>query len=95
MADLLNPDALHHMLDQLDGWEGTTEGIRKTYAFTDFAEAHAFLNRVAAAAQEADHHPDMTIRWNEVTLELRTHSAGGVTQSDLDLAAKVEGLTTG
>lgn len=90
MADVLNPDALHQGLDQLDGWEGTLEGISKTYRFADFAEAIAFVNRVAEKAEAANHHPDISVSWNKVTLDLVTHSAGGVTQADLDLAERID-----
>lgn len=93
MTDVLNPDALHHHLDRLDGWEGTAEeGIRKTYRFADFTESMRFTNRVADLAEEASHHPDIAISWNEVTLTLVTHSANGVTQSDLDLAERIDQL---
>jgi ribonuclease D len=94
MADLLNPDALHHALDRLEGWSGTGEGIAKSYEFRDFAEALAFVNRVGELAEDMNHHPDIEIRWNKVRLGLVTHSAGGVTQADLDLAARIEGLST-
>jgi 4a-hydroxytetrahydrobiopterin dehydratase len=94
MADLLNPDALQHALDRLDGWEGTTEGIERHYRFPDFAAAMRFVNRVAELAEELNHHPDIDVRWNTVRLGLVSHSAGGVTQADLDLAAKIDGLST-
>lgn len=90
MADVLNPDALHHALAELDGWSGTVDGISKTYTFSDFAEAMRFVNWVADLAEEVNHHPDITVRWNKVTCELVTHSAGGVTQNDVDLAAKID-----
>ncbi|MDP9405982.1 MAG: 4a-hydroxytetrahydrobiopterin dehydratase [Actinomycetota bacterium] len=90
MTDLLNPDALHHGLDQLPGWGGTTEGLTKTYTFADFAEAMRFVNRVADLAERAGHHPDITVRWNTVRLDVVSHSAGGVTQADLDLAAAID-----
>lgn len=91
MSDVLNPDALHHGLDQLDGWSGTVdEGIEKTYQFEDFAEAMRFVNRVAGIAEELQHHPDIAVQWNRVTLRIVTHSAGGVTQNDLDLAARLD-----
>ncbi len=92
MTDLLNADALHHELNRLQGWGGTVERITKTYEFADFAESMDFVNRVAQKAEEANHHPDIHISWNKVTLELVTHSAGGVTQNDIDLARRVEGL---
>ena len=61
--------------------------------FRDFAEALAFVNRVGALAEEANHHPDIDIRWNTVTLRLSTHSAGGViTDRDHELAARIDGL---
>ncbi len=91
MADVLNPDALHHELDRLDDWQGTVEeGISKTYAFDDFTGSVTFVNRVAEIAERANHHPDITIRWNEVTLTYVTHSEGGVTQADVEQAGMVD-----
>jgi 4a-hydroxytetrahydrobiopterin dehydratase len=91
MTEVLNPDALHQTLAKLDGWDGTTDRISKRYVFEDFAESMQFVNRVAELAEEANHHPDIHISWNRVVLELVTHSAGGVTQNDLDLAARIDG----
>ena len=90
MADLLNPDALHHGIDQLPGWQGTTQGLDKTFRFRDFAEAMAFVNRVADIAERLNHHPDITVRWNTVDLHIVSHEAGGVTQECLDLATAIE-----
>lgn len=90
MADLLNPDALHHNLDQFDGWEGSTSGIRKTYTFADEASAQRFLDQVAAIADRLDHHPEVTRSGPQVVLTCVTHSAGGVTQLDFDLAQRIE-----
>lgn len=90
MTDVLNPDALHHGLDTLDGWTGTLEGIEKTYTFADFAEAMRFVRWVADLAEDMNHHPDIHVSWNRVTLSLVTHSAGGVTQRDLDMAARLD-----
>jgi ribonuclease D len=93
MADVLNPDALHHEIDRLDGWEGTTkEGISKRYAFNDFAGSIAFVNRVAEHAEQAGHHPDLAISWDTVTVTYITHSAGGVTQADIEQARAIDGL---
>jgi 4a-hydroxytetrahydrobiopterin dehydratase len=58
----------------------------------DFAGALSFVNAVGSLAEAADHHPDIDIRWNTVTLRLSTHSAGGLTEKDLALAAQIEGL---
>lgn len=91
MTDLLNPDALHHGLDQLDGWEGTgSDGIEKRYTFPDGPAAEGFLERVSALADRLNHHPEVQHDGSTVTLRLITHSAGGVTQKDLDLAAAID-----
>ena len=69
--------------------------MERTFVFRDFTEAFAFMTSVAAVAQELDHHPDMTISWNKVTLRLTTHSAGStVTELDRALAARVDALAT-
>jgi 4a-hydroxytetrahydrobiopterin dehydratase len=94
MADVLNPDALHHELDRLEGWGGTVDGLEKTFVLADFAGSVAFVNRVAAVAEELNHHPDVAISWNKVTLRLVSHSAGGVTQSDVELARRIDPLAT-
>ena len=93
MPDVLNPDALHHELDRLDGWEGTAkEGISKSYVFDDFAGSIAFVNRLAEQAEQAGHHPDLAISWDTVTVTYITHSAGGVTQADIAQAREIDGL---
>lgn len=93
--DLLNPDALHHELDRLPGWSGTTDGIRRTFILDDFAGAMEFVNAVADHAEQAGHHPDIEISWNEVTLTYVTHSEGGVTQADVEQAREVTDLAPG
>ncbi len=75
------------------GWDVEGGVLRKDFRLQDFAGALAFVNRVGALAEEADHHPDIDIRWNTVTLRLSTHSAGGaVTDRDRDLATRIDGL---
>ncbi len=71
-------------------WALQGGALRKTYGFSDFRAAMAFVNRVADAAEAADHHPDIDIRYNKVTLELVTHDAGGLTHRDIALAAQIE-----
>ena len=73
-------------------WSWADKSITRRFEFGDFAEALGFVNRVGQSAEEAGHHPDIDIRWNKVTLTLSTHSAGGLTQKDLDLANTVDGL---
>jgi 4a-hydroxytetrahydrobiopterin dehydratase len=75
------------------GWSLEGEAITRTVSFGDFGEAMGFVTRVGLAAQAADHHPDIDIRWNRVTLRLSTHSAGGLTGLDRDLAAEIDGFS--
>lgn len=73
------------------GWDLENEMLSRTFAFADFSEAMGFVTRVAIAAERADHHPDIDIRWNKVTLALTTHEAGALTTRDTDLAAEISG----
>lgn len=73
-------------------WSWADKEITRTYEFADFNASMGFVTRVALAAERADHHPDIDIRWNKVTLTLSTHSAGGLTEKDLTLADQVDGL---
>jgi 4a-hydroxytetrahydrobiopterin dehydratase len=82
---------IQRALGSLPGWARRGDALTKTYAFQRFAEGIAFVQRVAAAADAMDHHPDIDIRYTKVTCTLSTHSAGGITQLDLDLAGKIEG----
>ncbi len=75
------------------GWGHEGDAVSRTYEFADFNESMGFVTRVALSAEKADHHPDIDIRWNKVTLTLSTHSEGGVTPKDLDLADLCDGLT--
>ncbi len=67
-------------------WSWADTEITRTFEFSDFNESMGFVTRVALEAEKADHHPDIDIRWNKVTLTLSSHSEGGLTQKDLDLA---------
>jgi 4a-hydroxytetrahydrobiopterin dehydratase len=72
-------------------WEREGDAIVREARFDDFAAAMAFANRVAALAEEANHHPDILVHgWNRVRLVLSTHSEGGITRSDVDLAARID-----
>jgi 4a-hydroxytetrahydrobiopterin dehydratase len=77
-------------LAALTGWQRLGDAIRRTWRFADFKQAMAFVNRVAEAAEAADHHPDILIEYSRVTLTLSTHDAGGLTTRDFDLAARLE-----
>lgn len=89
---LLDAAALDRELTATPGWERAGDAIVKTVKLDDFAAAMAFVNRVAEAAEAAGHHPDITIQWNKVTLTLSTHSEGGLTENDFDMARKLNEL---
>ena len=77
----------------MSDWHEEDGALVRELAFSDFAAAMAFVNKVADAAEEADHHPDILIHgWNKVRLSLKTHSAGSITEADHRLAATIDGL---
>ncbi len=76
-------------------WTSTGEAIQRTLQFPDFVASMAFVNRIASAAEEAQHHPDILIRYNKVTLTLSTHDAGGLTKKDFDFARRIDAMLAG
>ena len=90
MADRLSDIAIQRELGNLQGWSRRGDVITKTYQFRTFLTGINFVTAVAKAADAADHHPDIDIRYTKVTCTLSTHSAGGVTQKDLDMAKQIE-----
>jgi 4a-hydroxytetrahydrobiopterin dehydratase len=88
---LLSNEAVAQALQTLD-WERDGDEIVKTVTRKDFAGALDYVNRVGELAEQKNHHPDINISWNKVTLRLSTHSEGGLTKLDLDLARAVDGL---
>jgi 4a-hydroxytetrahydrobiopterin dehydratase len=91
MPDLLGPEELAAALADLPGWEGDPASLRRTVQAPDFASAIRLVDAVAEDAEAMDHHPDMDIRWRKVTFVLSTHSAGGVTANDTELARRIDG----
>ena len=77
----------------LPEWHRDGVVISRRYEFADFAAAMKFVNAVAQLAEQAQHHPDLDIRWNKVTLALTTHEAGGLTAKDFALARQCDGLS--
>lgn len=76
-------------VDAPPGWRVVDGKLHRELTFTDFAEAFAFMTRVAAAAEAADHHPDWSNAWNTVTIDLVSHDAGGITARDVRLAEAI------
>ena len=79
----------------LPGWGGDSEALRCRYTAPDFPAGIALVDAVAVAAEAAGHHPDIDIRWRDVLFVLSTHSAGGVTDKDMQLAGRIDGIARG
>jgi 4a-hydroxytetrahydrobiopterin dehydratase len=77
-------------LGKLPGWTIERGNLHRAFEFGDFSQAFAFMTRVALAAEKMDHHPDWSNSWNKVVIDLCTHSAGGLTRNDFDLAARID-----
>ena len=90
--DVLSREQVDAVLADLEGWTLAEGALTKTVRFADFARAVDFVEQLADVAESMEHHPDIDIRYNKVTLHLVTHSAGGVTERDLALAAALDHL---
>jgi 4a-hydroxytetrahydrobiopterin dehydratase len=92
MPELLSDPDVEQKLDG-SVWKREGDEIVRDWKFNDFAEAIAFVNRVAEAAEEANHHPDILVHgWNNVRLSLTNHSAGGLTAVDFEMAGKFDAV---
>ncbi|HET7841368.1 MAG TPA: 4a-hydroxytetrahydrobiopterin dehydratase [Terriglobia bacterium] len=89
MAALSKPE-IQQKLKGMRDWSHQGKSIHKRYTFKSFMPAIGFVNRIAEAAEQAGHHPDITINYNVVSIALSTHSEGGVTQKDFDLAGQID-----
>ncbi|QDC13809.1 MULTISPECIES: 4a-hydroxytetrahydrobiopterin dehydratase [Rhodococcus] len=95
MAELLSDADIEAALADLPAWQRDGNAIVRTVESPSFPEAVALVDRVAEAAEAANHHPDIDIRWRKVTYSLSTHSAGGITASDVELARTIDALVHG
>jgi 4a-hydroxytetrahydrobiopterin dehydratase len=90
---LLTPDEIQAALAGMPGWERDGDAIVRQFSFAGgFMGSVGFVNRLADAAEAADHHPDLVISWNRVTVTLATHSQGGITEKDIALARQADQL---
>ena len=92
MPSDLTPEDVEAFLSDHPGWVRDGASISCTFVFADFNEAMGFVTRVAVASEVADHHPDIDIRWNKVSLLLTTHEQAALTGKDLDLASRFDTL---
>lgn len=91
MPELLDDEEIATALEGR-GWERQGGELVKVHRAVGFKQALEWVNQVGELAEGANHHPDIDIRWNTVTLHLSTHSAGGITEADLALAARIDDL---
>jgi 4a-hydroxytetrahydrobiopterin dehydratase len=90
LADLLTDAEIQTHLVTLPEWHRAGNTIQKHYKFKNFVEAIAFVNKLIEPAEAAGHHPDLTVGYGKVIINLTTHDAGGLTKKDFDLAATFE-----
>lgn len=90
---LLSEEKIREELKDLEGWEQKGNEIFKQFKFKNFVESVGFVNKTAILAEKADHHPDILIQYNKVNLTLLTHSEGGLTEKDFNLAHEIEKLS--
>ena len=92
MADLLKSEDIKDWMKKLPEWDLEKKHIERTFEFDDFSQSIEFVNGVAEIAEEDDHHPEIDIRDSKVRLRLSTHSEGGLTDLDFELAEKIDTL---
>lgn len=92
MSELLTAQDIKTWLKKLPEWELEKKHIERLFEFDDFSQAIEFVNGVAEIAEEEDHHPEIDIRYNKVKVALSTHSEGGLTDLDFELAEKIDTL---
>jgi 4a-hydroxytetrahydrobiopterin dehydratase len=91
-APAIPPDRVAELLKDVPGWTLKGKSITREFSFPDFAQALAFVNQVGAIAEGEGHHPDIFFTWGKVVLTTTTHSAGGLSDNDFIIAAKVDVL---
>jgi len=92
MSAILQDSEIQQALQQLPGWKKNGNAIERGFQFGNFVQAMEFVNRLAEAAEAFNHHPDILISYNKVTLTLVSHDSGGVTQRDIKMAGKINEL---
>ena len=95
MSNVLTQPEIDAALQNLPGWSRKDGTIERVFQFDDFAQAMVFVNKIADAAEAANHHPDILVSYNKVTLTLVSHDSGGVTQRDVRMAGKINEVVSG
>ena len=89
----LSEETIDSKLDELEGWERDGDAITKRFDRGDFVGSVRFVDSLVAPAEEMNHHPDLAISWSEVRVTITTHSEGGLTEDDFELASRIDALS--
>ena len=92
MSDLVDPEEIESLMKKIPEWDLEEKEIVRVVEFDEFMEGIDFVDAVAEIAEESGHHPDIDIRWCTITLRLTTHDVGGLTESDFEVAKKIDTL---
>ena len=92
MTDTLMPEIIQERIKKIPEWELNEDSISRSFEFDEFLSAIDFVNTVAEIAEEAQHHPEILINYTSVALVLTTHSKGGLTESDFEVAIRIDSL---
>jgi 4a-hydroxytetrahydrobiopterin dehydratase len=95
VSNVLSDAEIDEALQTLPGWEKRGDAIQRVFQFDNFVHAMEFVNKIAGAAEAANHHPDILITYNKVTLGLVSHDSGGVTGRDIRMAGKINEVAGG
>ena len=90
MPNTLSPEIIQERMKKIPEWELNEDSISRSFEFDEYQSAIEFVNTVAEIAEEAQHHPDISISYTNVTLVLTTHSKGGLTESDFEVAIRID-----
>lgn len=93
MSDILDAAEIKQELKRIPEWDHEKKQIERTFEFDDFSQAIDFVNAVAEIAEEEEHHPDLDLRYNKVRVMLSTHSKGGLTERDFEVAERIDTLS--
>jgi 4a-hydroxytetrahydrobiopterin dehydratase len=92
IVDVLPDDEIESRLDELQGWSRDGDAITKTFKNDDFVGSVRFVDALVEPAEDLGHHPDLSLSWDEVTVSITNHAAGGLTENDFELAKRIDGI---
>ncbi|HZP90065.1 MAG TPA: 4a-hydroxytetrahydrobiopterin dehydratase [Actinomycetota bacterium] len=93
--ELLPDDEIESRLGELEGWSRDGDSITKTFKNDDFVGSVRFVDALVEPAEDMGHHPDLSLSWDEVTVSITNHAAGGLTENDFELAKRIDAIAAG